>query len=53
MEGLADQLQRAVDYLRYHWESAELPGHDADVAERAAAFDADEEWVNLQLQLRY
>ena len=53
LEGPADQLQRAVDHLRYHRESVKLPGHDADVGERPAIGDADEERRHQQLQLRY
>ena len=53
MEGSVNELQRADDYLRYYRESVELPGHDHDLAERAAIGDVDEEWINLQLQLRY
>ena len=49
MEGPADQLQRAVDHLRYHRESVKLPGHDADVGERPAIGDADEERRHQQL----
>ena len=53
LEGPADQLQRAVDHLRYHREPVELPGHDADVGERAAIGDADEERQDDELRIRY